>query len=718
MKNFLLLILVLLGSVSAIAQQGKTMAGMPQKVKNAADTVPRQRNLQVIGRSYGDSIVLRWAPTEAYLWYFANKSGYQVIRYEVENKKMVPGSKKLLTAIPIKPWSLDEWKQRSQRSDSLAAACAQLLYGKSKAVTIQPQKNTGVNLQQAMNEKYETQNEQAMALFLADQSPRYATGLGLRYVDKSIVKGKSYAYAVFALTNPKTIKSDTSGVLINTLEILPTPEMPAVTIEELDRKVRFTWSRAMAGMYFTSYNYERSDDGGKTFKRLNKRPYTQLTTEQKVTPFSTIELNDSLPKNYKQYYYRITGITPFGDFGKPTPNLPVMGRDRKAPSPPDHVAAKNTKGNNVKLTWAKKTKEPDFAGFLVGRSDKASGPFLPLTLQPIPTIINEFTDTSAFPHGTNYYIVSSIDTAGNAAASVPAYVIMIDTIPPAKPNGLAGKVDTTGIVHLKWNMGKEEDLLGYLVYAANDAKHTFVAVTKDFVADTTFADSITLKTLTKNIYYKVVAFDKNRNPSKYSDALELKRPDKVAPVSPVFTKFLVTDTAVLLNWATSTSHDVVSQILYRREKGKEWALYAKLDVAASSYSDHNVKKLTWYEYCLEAIDDAGLHSTKSFPMNVRVYDSGKRVDIQNFTVTKSQDGKSLELSWKYGEKGDYWFVLFRSVDGKEMMTYKSLSADQHSFTDVNLKKAVYQYAVKAVYKDGGESQQVKSNKIDFVSTGK
>jgi len=93
MKNFLLLILVLLGSVSAIAQQGKTMAGMPQKVKNAADTVPRQRNLQVIGRSYGDSIVLRWAPTEAYLWYFANKSGYQVIRYEVENKKMVPGSK-------------------------------------------------------------------------------------------------------------------------------------------------------------------------------------------------------------------------------------------------------------------------------------------------------------------------------------------------------------------------------------------------------------------------------------------------------------------------------------------------------------------------------------------------------------------------------------------------------------------------------------------------
>ena len=131
-----------------------------------------------------------------------------------------------------------------------------------------------------------------------------------------------------------------------------------------------------------------------------------------------------------------------------------------------------------------------------------------------------------------------------------------------------------------------------------------------------------------------------------------------------------------------------------------------------------MKKLTWYEYCLEAVDDAGLHSPKSFPMNVRVYDSGKRIDIQNFTVTKSQDGKSLELSWKYGEKGDYWFVLFRSIDGKEMMTYKSLSADQHSFTDANLKRAAYQYAIKAVYKDGGESQQVKSTKVEFVPSAK
>ena len=82
-------------------------------------------------------------------------------------------------------------------------------------------------------------------------------------------------------------------------------------------------------MYFTAYYYERSEDGGKTFKRLNKHPYTQLAVEP-VTENSTIELNDSLPENYRQYYYKIVGITPFGDLGKATPDLAVMGRDSDA----------------------------------------------------------------------------------------------------------------------------------------------------------------------------------------------------------------------------------------------------------------------------------------------------------------------------------------------------------------------------------------------------
>ena len=675
MKKILFISVILTLTIAAFSQQNKSTPQSHNK-NTPADSIPPIRNLQVIARSYGDSVVLRWAPAKATLWYFANKSGYNIFRYEVANKKVLIGTKKLLTTVPVKPWTLEEWKLKAQRNDSLAAASAQLLYGKSVAESPQKKKNEGENLQESLNKKYELENQHAMALFLADQSSLYATGLGLRFTDKSIVKGKSYAYAVFALTDPGVIKSDTSGVLINTSEITPSPEMPLVTVEELDRKVKFTWNRMMASMYFTAYYYERSEDGGKTFKRLNKRPYTQLAVEP-VTENSTIELNDSLPENYRQYYYKIVGITPFGDLGKATPDLAVMGRDRTPPGAPEKIAAKNLNDNDVRITWSKKVREPDFSGFLIGRGENASGPFIPLNVRPISTNVFEFIDTSAVAHGTNYYIVSAIDTAGNAGLSIPAYVIMTDTLPPAKPMGLSGNVDSTGIVHIKWRLGKETDLMGYLVYTANDPSHTFTPVSQDFVVDTTFTDSTAIASLTKHVYYKVVAFDKNRNPSKYSDALELKRPDKVPPVAPLFNDFLVSDTSVVLNWVTSSSDDVVSQILYRREHGGEWKEYMKIDMNKNSFTDSKVNKQTWYEYCLEAIDDAGLHSQKSFPLNVRVYDSGKRPELSEFKVSKSQDGKSLILSWKYSAKGDYWFVLYRSMDGKEMMTYKNLSSDQY-----------------------------------------
>jgi len=717
MKKFLILFLIYSSiALSLLAQQQKTLQIQkdknsnvhPQKVIESADTLPIRKNLMLIGRSYGDSVVLRWAPTKPTLWYLANKSGYSIIRYQFENKKLLLATKKILSTAPIKPWTLNEWKKQAQPSDSLAAVCAELLYGKSK---VEVTTNKGVNLKDALNSNYDLQNKHGMALFLADQSFFLSTGLGLRYTDKDFEKGKSYAYVVYALTDPKIVKSDTSAVLINTAETMPVPEMPKVQVEELDRIVKFSWNRQIASAFYTGYYYERSVDNGKTYKRLNRRPYTQLTTETNSLKNSTIELNDSLPINYKQYYYRIIGVTPFGDFGKPSMPLPVMGRDRTPPNPPVQISAKNIINNQVKISWTKKIKEPDFMGYLIGRGTNAKGPFFPIVNKLLPADATEFIDLNASRHGTNYYVVSAIDTAGNAAASIPAYVIMTDTIPPAKPVGLAGKIDTTGIVHIHWNLGQEPDLLGYLVYSANDIKHTFIPVTKDFLVDTSFTDSITLKTLTKNIYYKVRAFDRNRNPSAFSEALEMKRPDKVPPVAPVFNNFSVNDTGIVLKWVTSSSDDVASQVLYRREKGKEWIPYAKLTVKTDSYFDKAVKKQQWYEYSLEAIDKAGLHSQRSFPMNVRMYDSGKRREVSNFTVTKTPDSKSVQLTWKYAEKGDFWFVIYRSKDDKGLMTYKNIPSDQHSFVDANLEKGIYQYSIKAVYKDGGESNQMVSAKI-------
>ena len=106
MKTFIILLALIAGLSPALAQPTKNNTPQtpkrsgPTYVKAPKDSVPPVHNLQVIARSYGDSVVLRWAPGLATLWYFANKSGYVVTRYEVDQKKINLSTKKVLQAVP------------------------------------------------------------------------------------------------------------------------------------------------------------------------------------------------------------------------------------------------------------------------------------------------------------------------------------------------------------------------------------------------------------------------------------------------------------------------------------------------------------------------------------------------------------------------------------------------------------------------------------------
>src|SRR5690606_38657836 len=121
------------------------------------------------------------------------------------------------------------------------------------------------------------------------------------------------------------------------------------------------------------------------------------------------------------------------------------------------------------------------------------------------------------------------------------------------PTGLTGKIDTNGIVTLRWAMGREPDLMGYRVFMANAPDHEFTNLSPAPFADTTWTDTITLKTLTKRICYKVVAVDRNFNHSAMSAMLTLTKPDIIPPVAPVFSGYSVTDGTVMLKFVPSSS---------------------------------------------------------------------------------------------------------------------------------------------------------------------
>ena len=85
--------------------------------------------------------------------------------------------------------------------------------------------------------------------------------------------------------------------------------------------------------------------------------------------------------------------------------------------------------------------------------------------------------------------------------------------PPAAPVGLKGRIEKTGLVYLSWDANKEDDVKGYKVYFANAADHVFTQITTEPDSLNNFVDSITLKTLTKDIWYKIAAVDYNNNHS-------------------------------------------------------------------------------------------------------------------------------------------------------------------------------------------------------------
>ena len=79
----------------------------------------------VTSRSYDDHIYIRWAPDEYTSWRLLNLYGYKVVRIQMGKKEF-----KTDTLAHIKPLSLEQFMETFEVHDTLAAAAAQVIYGK------------------------------------------------------------------------------------------------------------------------------------------------------------------------------------------------------------------------------------------------------------------------------------------------------------------------------------------------------------------------------------------------------------------------------------------------------------------------------------------------------------------------------------------------------------------------------------------------------------
>ncbi|HET9052752.1 MAG TPA: hypothetical protein VFM90_01165, partial [Cyclobacteriaceae bacterium] len=402
----------------------------------------------------------------------------------------------------------------------------------------------------------------SFALFAADVSLEVAQASGLYLRDTDVKKGERYLYRVYSMVPQTTIKSDTGFVYLNIDEYAPLPEINDVKAKFGDHHALISWNTRYSESIYSAYWIDRSEDG-KNFKHTTEVPFVNVHAENVTDPGVSYKI-DSLAENNRTYYYRIVGITPFGENSPPSAIVKGEGIEPLAATP----AIRRVSPVNVKealIEWEfPKEGEKSVTGFEVQRSAmhdqgfKAVSPLLPIASR-------SYKDNE--PQGTNYYRIRALGKDRQESFSFPVLHQLEDSIPPSAPTGLVGLIDTTGRVTLRWNSNTEKDLAGYRVFRSNFKNSEYSQITHAPVDTAGYREQISLDNLTKDIYYKIQAFDTRFNPSAYSIPVKLIKPDILPPVPPVITSWKASEGNVKIQWSQSASRDVAKYILKNRQTG-------------------------------------------------------------------------------------------------------------------------------------------------------
>jgi hypothetical protein len=702
---------------SAAAQQKsaartKALAALNPYVQDSAalakKDLPLHAHIAVIARAFGDSVVVRWAPSKPGGWLYGNKNGYAVERYVIAgNLPSGPVPFERLNAQPAKPLTLEDWKKTSKPEDHLAAIAAQVLYGK-QAVT---KAAYGGGLSYIKFAADELENRWGFALFAADNSAHAANGLGLRFVDHMAKPGQKIIYRVYAVPGDASYHLDTGAVMITVEAAKPIEGPGNLTADGGDKRIMISWSTGFPE-HFSGYYLERSDDNGKNYKSLTSVPIVNVRNY--VSKDDNIHFSDTNIVNYRTYRYRVVGITPFAEISQPV-ELETFGRDLTPPAPPHVNKPKRIGERKVMLTWEMPTVSPDLHGFIVTRSEDPVRYFHPITDKSLSVKAREFIDT-AVNFDEPYYIVSAVDTAGNIAPSLPLYVVFRDSTPPAPPTGLSAAIDSTGVVKLHWHAHPDSTrILGYRLMWANDPRHEFSQATSEVIRDTFYVDTVSVKTLTRSVFFKLVALNRWYVPSKPSAVLEVRRPHLIKPVAPVIISVGVTDSTVRLAWAKSPSAMIDRQIIVRKAPSDTgWVAVASLPQRDSFWTDHKVTRAVTCLYAISVHDSGGLSSARSPVMRGRPYDPGVLPEVKDLKAVYKKDSRSVELRWVWAPPiTDAWFVIYRGVGKAPVTEYQSVDVTKTVFIDNGVpSKSQIRYAVRCETRSGAKSPLSKGAEVE------
>ena len=662
-------------------------------------TTEQTPQLVIKSRVKGNTVLLRWAVNEQNAWKLGNEYGYIIERTTVLRNGEPVGNleRVILSGGAIKPKLLPEW-ETVVTSNDMAGVAAQAIYGEDFELS----KSQNPVLQ-IMHESQELERRFAFAMYAMDQSFEAAQYAGLGYVDTTVEPNAKYLYKIVSAVPKEIMNIKEKTLLVNTndIEALPTPDDLAGYY--FNNSFVLVWEYETLLEYYASYDLEKSEDG-QNFTKINSTPITKLAE----TTVSGISYTDTIAAYQKKYWYRVRGISYFNEKSAPSKAISLSAFDQ-VKSPATFKENKMLSDTSVELSWEfPAEEEPLLQQFDLLRADKAIGPYTTVK-EAIPPATRTLTYSELEP--INYFKIKAIGKGGDFIGSSPNMVQPVDSIPPARPNGLRGTIDTLGIVRLTWGANTEKDLKGYKVYRANTAKAEFSQLNKYAFTETIFTDTIATKSFNTKVYYQIAALDKRYNSSPFSDTLILTRPDNIPPTAPVFNGYKNTTEGIALTWTNSSSQDVVKQLIYRRSINDQNAtdqwenIFETTTGSLKTFIDRNVLPNSKYAYTLVAVDQVGLESIPSPAMTVSTPKNLNTPDIKGFYGSVDRENRIITLTWRYQETGLSAYRIYKKDGEDPFLLYKTVTPNQKQFVDEDLKlNSTYGYAIEAVFNDGSVSK--------------
>ncbi|NML72089.1 hypothetical protein HHL23_20180 [Chryseobacterium sp. RP-3-3] len=654
-----------------------------------------------------DRISLRWAVDEPISWQKANKIGFSLKRFTLSRDgKVLPKAEEKDLGI-FKPASENEWKKIVEKNDN-AAIVAQSLFGDSFEVEMGEKQG---KLEGVVNKSQEVEQRFAYALMAADLDFEVAKLAGWAYTDTNVKSNERYLYTVSINTSEGTLlvqKGDALAAVSSNNE-LPKP-LDFIGIFK-DKTVTLSWEYLQLRDTYTAYYVEKSQDGA-SFKSLGDLPVMNMN-DNDGRQVQGMTFVDSLAQNTSTFSYRIRGKTIFGDYGPYSDVVSGAGKKNLEATPriSDFIIDEN---EEIKLEWEfPQEDEKNIASFELLHSETDLQNTYKVIKNKIPVSSRSIITKSLAP--SNYYKVQAIGKAGDKRESFSVLAQPNDTTPPETPLQFEGKIDSLGVAHLKWKANTEKDLEGYHIFRGIQKGDELVRLTPQAITKNHFEDKIVLENLNSKVYYYVTATDRRKNQSTPSVILELEKPDKVKPQTPVFTEYkLEDDGKITINWMRSHSDDVEVHQLFRKAKDdadKSWKMiYETKDIKPDyTYTDKEVEADKSYTYYLLAIDKSKLMSDKSQEMTLRSNKIEALSILTNLSGSANRSKKQIELNWKINGKDTGEILVYRQRGSEKPSLWGTLTGAQNFLEDQSIQVGnSYTYLLKPMLKN---NQVAKTEKI-------